>query len=158
MQIAQIIKADVGLEVAFADLSGWDTHANQGSVAGQLSNRLREFGDAIAALYRDLGDRMQNVVIVTMTEFGRSIKQNGSGGTDHGHASALFMAGGPVKGGKVYGKWPGLGPNQLFDGRDLALTTDFRDVFAEILTKHMHTTDVARVFPGYTPHQSLGIL
>jgi uncharacterized protein (DUF1501 family) len=158
MQIAQIIKADVGLEVAFADLSGWDTHANQGSVAGQLSNRLREFGDAIAALYRDLGDRMQNVVIVTMTEFGRSIKQNGSGGTDHGHASALFMAGGPVKGGKVYGKWPGLGPNQLFEGRDLALTTDFRDVFAEILTKHMHTTDVARVFPGYTPHQSLGIL
>jgi uncharacterized protein (DUF1501 family) len=158
MQIAQIIKADVGLEVAFADLSGWDTHANQGSVAGQLSNRLREFGDGIAALYRDLGDRMQNVVIVTMTEFGRAIKQNGSGGTDHGHASALFMAGGPVKGGKVYGKWPGLGPNQLFEGRDLALTTDFRDVFAEILTKHMHTMDVARVFPGYTPHQSLGIL
>jgi uncharacterized protein (DUF1501 family) len=158
MQIAQIIKADVGLEVAFADLSGWDTHANQGAVAGQLSNRLREFGDGIAALYRDLGDRMQNVVIVTMTEFGRAIKQNGSGGTDHGHASALFMAGGPVKGGKVYGKWPGLGPNQLFEGRDLALTTDFRDVFAEILTKHMHTADVAKVFPGYTSHQSLGIL
>jgi len=158
MQIAQIIKADVGLEVAFADLSGWDTHANQGAVAGQLSNRLREFGDGIAALYRDLGDRMQNVVIVTMTEFGRAIKQNGSGGTDHGHASALFMAGGPVKGGKVYGKWPGLGPNQLFEGRDLDLTTDFRDVFAEILTKHMHTADVAKVFPGYTSHQSLGIL
>jgi uncharacterized protein (DUF1501 family) len=158
MQIAQIIKADVGLEVAFADLSGWDTHANQGAVAGQLSNRLREFGDGIAALYRDLGDRMQNVVIVTMTEFGRAIKQNGSGGTDHGHASALFMAGGPVKGGKVYGKWPGLGPNQLFEGRDLALTTDFRDVFSEILVKHMHTADVAKVFPGYTSHQSLGIL
>lgn len=158
MQIAQIIKADVGLELAFADLSGWDTHANQGAAAGQLSNRLREFGDGIAALYRDLGDRMRNVVIVTMTEFGRAIKQNGSGGTDHGHASALFMAGGPVKGGKVYGKWPGLAPEQLFEGRDLALTTDFRDVFAEILTKHMHTTDVAKVFPGYTPHQSLGIL
>jgi uncharacterized protein (DUF1501 family) len=158
MQIAQIIKADVGLEVAFADLSGWDTHANQGSVAGQLSNRLREFGDGIAALYRDLGDRMRNVVIVTMTEFGRAIKQNGSGGTDHGHASALFMAGGPVKGGKVYGKWPGLGPNQLFEGRDLALTTDFRDVFSEILTKHMHSADVAKVFPGYAPRQSLGIL
>jgi len=158
MQIAQIIKADVGLEVAFADLSGWDTHANQGAVAGQLSNRLREFGDGIAALYRDLGDRMRNVVIVTMTEFGRSIKQNGSGGTDHGHASALFMAGGPVKGGKVYGKWPGLAPDKLFEGRDLALTTDFRDVFAEILTKHMRTSDVARVFPGYTPRQPLGIL
>jgi len=158
MQIAQIIKADVGLEVAFADLSGWDTHANQGAAAGQLSNRLREFGDGIAALYRDLGDRMRNVVIVTMTEFGRSIKQNGSGGTDHGHASALFMAGGPVKGGKVYGKWPGLAPNQLFEGRDLALTTDFRDVFSEILTKHMRSSDVAKVFPGYTPRQSLGIL
>jgi len=158
MQIAQIIKADVGLEVAFADLSGWDTHANQGAVAGQLSNRLREFGDGIAALYRDLGDRMRNVVIVTMTEFGRSIKQNGSGGTDHGHASALFMAGGPVKGGKVYGKWPGLAPDKLFEGRDLALTTDFRDVFAEILMKHMGTADVSKVFPGYTPRQSLGLL
>src|SRR5678815_616226 len=158
MQIAQIIKADVGLEVAFADLSGWDTHANQGAVAGQLSQRLREFGDGIAALYRDLGDRMRNVVIVTMTEFGRSIKQNGSGGTDHGHASALFMAGGPVKGGKVYGKWPGLAPDKLFEGRDLALTTDFRDVFAEILMKHMGTADVSKVFPGYTPRQSLGLL
>jgi uncharacterized protein (DUF1501 family) len=158
MQIAQIIKADVGLEVAFADLSGWDTHANQGAAAGQLSNRLREFGDGIAALYRDLGDRMRNVVIVTMTEFGRAIKQNGSGGTDHGHASALFMAGGPVKGGKVYGKWPGLAPEKLFEGRDLALTTDFRDVFAEILAKHMRSTDVAKIFPGFTPHQSLGIL
>jgi len=158
MQIAQIIKADVGLEVAFADLSGWDTHANQGAVAGQLSQRLREFGDGIAALYRDLGDRMRNIVVVTMTEFGRSIKQNGSGGTDHGHASALFIAGGPVKGGKVYGKWPGLAPDRLFEGRDLALTTDFRDVFAEILTKHMHAPDVARVFPGYTPAQTLGLL
>ncbi len=158
MQIAQIIKADVGLEVAFADLSGWDTHANQGAVAGQLSQRLREFGDGIAALYRDLGDRMRNIVVVTMTEFGRSIKQNGSGGTDHGHASALFIAGGPVKGGKVYGKWPGLSPDRLFEGRDLALTTDFRDVFAEILTKHMHAPDVARVFPGYTPTQTLGLL
>jgi uncharacterized protein (DUF1501 family) len=158
MQIAQIIKADVGLEVAFADLSGWDTHANQGAVAGQLSQRLREFGDGIAALYRDLGDRMRNIVVVTMTEFGRSIKQNGSGGTDHGHASALFMAGGPVKGGKVYGKWPGLAPDRLFEGRDLALTTDFRDVFAEILAKHMHAPDVARIFPGYTPTQTLGLL
>lgn len=158
LQIAQIIKADVGLEVAFADLSGWDTHANQGGVGGQLSNRLREFGDGLAALYRDLGDRMRNVVIVTMTEFGRAIKQNGSGGTDHGHASSLFIAGGPIKGGKVYGDWPGLAPNKLFEGRDLALTTDFRDVFSEVLTKHMHTPNVASVFPGYTPKQTLGIL
>ena len=158
LQIAQIIKADVGLEVAFADLSGWDTHANQGNATGQLSQRLKEFGDGISALYRDLGDRMRNVIVITMTEFGRAIKQNGSGGTDHGHASAMFVAGGPIKGGKVYGKWPGLAPDKLFEGRDLALTTDFRDVFAEILTKHMHTADVAKVFPGYKPTQTLGIL
>ena len=157
-QIAQLIKANVGLEVAFADVQGWDTHANQGAAQGQLAQRLREFSDSIAAFYRDLGDRMENVVILTMTEFGRAIRQNGSGGTDHGHASALFVLGGPVKGGKVYGKWPGLAPEQLYEGRDLALTTDFRDVFSEILVKHMRTTDVGRVFPGYTPKTALGIL
>ena len=103
-----MIKADIGLEVAFTDIGGWDTHANQGASRGQLANRLREFSQGIAALYQDLGDRMRNVVILTMTEFGRTIRQNGSGGTDHGHASCLFALGGPVKGGKVYGKWPGL--------------------------------------------------
>lgn len=158
LQIVQLVKADVGLEVAFADIGGWDTHANQGSSRGQLANRLTEFGQGLAALYRDLGDRMRNVVVLTMTEFGRSIQQNGSGGTDHGHASCLFVAGGPVKGGKVYGRWPGLAPEQLYEGRDLALTTDFRDVFAEILTKHMGTKDVARVFPGFKPSANLKIL
>ena len=158
LQISQLIKADVGLEVAFADIGGWDTHANQGNQRGQLSNRLRELGDGLAALYRDLGDRMRNIVIITMTEFGRSIRQNGSGGTDHGHASCLFMLGGPVKGGKVYGKWPGLAADQLFEGRDLALTTDFRDVFAEVLTKHLSARDVAGVFPGFTPRAPLQIV
>ena len=148
-QIAQLVKSDVGLEVAFADVGGWDTHANQGSSRGQLSNQLKLFGDGIAALYRDLGDRMRNVVILSMTEFGRAIRQNGSGGTDHGHASCLFAAGGPVKGGKVYGKWPGLAPEQLHEGRDLALTTDFRNVFGEILMKHMGAKDVSKVFPGF---------
>src|SRR5579884_660351 len=148
-QIAQLIKADIGLEVAFADIGGWDTHANQGNERGQLSNRFREFGDGLAALYRDLGDRMENIVVITMTEFGRAIRQNGSGGTDHGHASALFVMGGAVKGGKVFGRWPGLGPDQLYEGRDLMLTTDFRDVFSEILTRHMGTTDLSRVFPSY---------
>src|SRR5205085_11110042 len=90
MQIAQLVKSNVGLEVAFADVSGWDTHANQGNSRGQLANQLRNFGEGLSALYRDLGDRMRNVVILTMTEFGRAIKQNGSGGTDHGHASCLF--------------------------------------------------------------------
>ena len=158
LQISQLIKADVGLEVAFADIGGWDTHANQGNQRGQLSNRLREFGDGLAALYRDLGDRMRNVVIITMTEFGRAIRQNGSGGTDHGHASCLFMLGGPVKGGKVYGKWPGLAPDQLFEGRDLALTTDFRDVFAEVVTKHMGALNVGQVFPGFTAGAPLQIV
>src|SRR5438876_862828 len=158
LEIAQLIKANVGLEVAFADVGGWDTHANQGSSRGPLANRLKDFGDGLAALYRDLGDRMRNVVIVTMTEFGRAIHQNGSGGTDHGHASCMFVAGGPVKGGQVYGKWPGLAPEQLYEGRDLALTTDFRDLFSEILTKHMGARDIGRIFPGYTPKSSLGII
>lgn len=152
MQIAQLIKAGVGLEVAFADVGGWDTHANQGAARGQLANRLSDFGQAIAALYKDLGDRMRNVVILTMTEFGRTIRQNGSGGTDHGHASCLFALGGPVNGGKVYGKWPGLASGQLYEGRDLALTTDFRDVFAEIAARHMRAADLKRIFPGYAPN------
>ncbi len=158
LQIAQLVKADVGLEVAFADIGGWDTHANQGNERGQLSNRLKDFGDGLAAFYRDLGDRMQNVVVITMTEFGRAIRQNGSGGTDHGHASCSFVFGGPVKGGKVFGKWPGLAPDQLYEGRDLALTTDFRDVFSEILTSHMGATNVSRVFPGFTPKSRLGLV
>jgi len=155
LQVSQLIKAEVGLEVGFLDIGGWDTHANQ---QGQLNQRLREYGEGLSAFYHDLGDRMRNVVVLTMTEFGRTIKQNGSGGTDHGHASALFVMGGPVKGGKVYGKWPGLAPEQLFEGRDLALTTDFRDVFSEVLKKHMRAADTARVFPGWQPGQTLGII
>ena len=155
LQMAQLIKADIGLEVGFLDIGGWDTHTNQ---AGQLNQRLREYGEGLGAFYRDLGDKMRNVVVLTMTEFGRSIKQNGSGGTDHGHASALFVMGGPVKGRKVYGKWPGLATDQLYEGRDLALTTDFRDVFTEILKQHMGAADTARVFPGWQPGQALGLL
>ncbi len=158
LQIAQLIKSNVGLQVAFAEIGGWDTHANQGSARGQLANRLKDFGDGIAALYRDLGDRMRNTVIITMTEFGRAIRQNGSGGTDHGHASSLFVTGGPVKGGKVYGRWPGLAPEQLYEGRDLALTTDFRNVFSEILANHMGTKDVSRVFPGFNRAAPLTIV
>jgi uncharacterized protein (DUF1501 family) len=152
LQVAQLIKADVGVEVAFADVGGWDTHANQGSSRGQLANRLQDFSQGIAALYNDLGDRMRNVVILTMTEFGRTIKQNGSGGTDHGHASCLFVLGGPVNGGRIHGKWPGLGDGQLYEGRDLALTTDFRDVFAEVAARHMRTPNVNSIFPGFNPN------
>jgi uncharacterized protein (DUF1501 family) len=153
-----LVKSAVGLQVAFADVGGWDTHANQGATRGQLANRLKEFGDGISALYHDLGDRMRNVVILTMTEFGRAIRQNGSGGTDHGHASCLFVAGGPVKGGKVYGQWPGLAPEQLHEGRDLALTTDFRAVFSDILAGHMGTKDVSKVFPGFRQTAPLKIV
>jgi uncharacterized protein (DUF1501 family) len=152
LQIAQLIKSDIGVEVAFTDVGGWDTHANQGSSRGQLANRLQDFSQAITALYRDLGDRMSNVVILTMTEFGRTIRQNGSGGTDHGHASCLFALGGPVKGGKVYGNWPGLATEQLYEGRDLALTTDFRNVFAEVAARHMGATNLNAIFPGFSPN------
>ena len=109
MQIAQMIKANLGVEVAFADIGGWDTHANQGGATGQLANRFREFSSGLAALYQDLGDRMADVVVLTMSEFGRTVRQNGNRGTDHGHATCFMVMGGPMRGGKVYGKWPGLG-------------------------------------------------
>jgi uncharacterized protein (DUF1501 family) len=158
-QIAQLIKSDVGLEVAFADVGGWDTHVNQGASTGQLAGRLDDFAKSIAALVADLGDRMADVTIMTMSEFGRTVRQNGNGGTDHGHASALFVIGGDVKGKKVYGKWPGLEPEQLYEGRDLALTTDFRSVFSEVAAKHLGATRLETVFPGFdVKHAGLGIL
>ena len=148
-QTAQLIKAGVGLEVAFAEIGGWDTHVNEGNQQGQLSNLLRQFSNAIAALYTDLGQRMDDVVILTMSEFGRTVKENGNRGTDHGHANAMFLVGNTVRGGKVYGDWPGLKNEQLYEGRDLALTTDFRDVFGEIAQKHLGATNLNSVFPGY---------
>lgn len=150
-QIAQLIKADIGLEIAFTDVGGWDTHVNQGSSRGQLANLLAPFSVAIAALYQDLGQRMDDVVILTMSEFGRTVKENGNRGTDHGHANAMFVLGNTVLGGKVYGRWPGLKNDQLFEGRDLALTTDFRAVFAEIAARHLGARDLKSVFPGYQP-------
>ncbi|MDQ4081218.1 MAG: DUF1501 domain-containing protein [Gemmatimonadota bacterium] len=158
LQIAQLIKADVGLEVAFADVGGWDTHVNQGGSTGQLANRLTDFAGAVSALVTDLGDRMGDVVILTMTEFGRMARQNGNGGTDHGHAGAMFVIGGSVKGGKVYGRWPGLAREQLFEGRDLALTTDFRSVFGELVRFHLGALDSASVFPGFAAEGRLGLL
>jgi len=151
-QIAQLIKADVGVEVAFADLGGWDHHVNEvGTKAsvGQLANRLDEFGSSLAAFYQDLGDRMEDVVVVTMSEFGRTAKENGNRGTDHGHANAMFVMGGPVKGGKVYGQWPGLAREQLYEERDLALTTDFRDVLSEAVYQHLGNRSLKQVFPNY---------
>jgi uncharacterized protein (DUF1501 family) len=156
-QIAQLIKSDVGLELAFADVGGWDTHVNQGGASGQLANRLGDFALSISALITDLGDRMADVVILTMSEFGRTARQNGSGGTDHGHAGCLFVIGGGIKGGRVHGRWPGLEHEQLNEGRDLALTTDFRSVFGEVIRKHLGASALERVFPGFT-FSEIGIL
>jgi uncharacterized protein (DUF1501 family) len=158
-QIAQLIKADVGLEVAFAEAGGWDTHVNQGSSAGQLAGRLDDFGRGIAALARDLGDRMSDVVILTMSEFGRAVAENGNRGTDHGHGNAMMIIGGQnIRGGKVYGRWPGLAREQRYDGRDLAVTTDFRSVFAEVVRGHLGVTDTRTIFPGFKDAQRLGFI
>jgi uncharacterized protein (DUF1501 family) len=149
LQIAQLIKSDIGLEIAFAELGGWDHHVNEGGAEGQLSVLLGQFATGVAAFFRDLGDRAGDVVLLTLSEFGRTASENGNRGTDHGHATALFVAGGPVKGGKVYGKWPGLDRDQLYEGRDLALTTDFRDVVLEVLSSYLGAGSPATVFPGY---------
>ncbi len=147
-QIAQLLKANLGVEAAFTDVTGWDTHQNQGGVNGQLANRLSDFSDSIAAFWRDLGDGGANVTLVTMSEFGRTARENGTGGTDHGHANAMFVLGGQVKGGKVYGKWPGLDNDQLNEGRDLALTTDYRQVLGEVVTRHARRGESGNSFPG----------
>ena len=152
-QLAQLIKANLGVQVAFADIGGWDHHVNEGAVEGQLSNVLGDFSQAIASFWTDLGDLGEDTVIVTMSEFGRTARENGNRGTDHGHANVMFVLGGPVKGGKVYGHWPGLDQSQLYEGRDLALTTDFRQVIGEAVAKHMGNKNLPQVFPGYDNQQ-----
>lgn len=147
-QIAQLLKANLGVEAAFADIEGWDTHQNQGNSRGQLANRLREFSDSIAAFWQDMGDDSGNITLVTMSEFGRTARQNGTGGTDHGHANVMFVLGGQVQGGKVYGRWPGIANEQLNQGRDLAVTTDFRQVLGEAATHALGCRNLDLVFPG----------
>jgi uncharacterized protein (DUF1501 family) len=148
-QIAQLAKADVGLEVAFADVGGWDTHVNQGASEGQLATRLNDFARSLAALATDLGDALNDTVILTMSEFGRAVSENGNRGTDHGHGNAMLIIGGGARGGRVYGKWPGLAVEQRYERRDLAVTTDFRDVFGEIVTRHLGVANPSTIFPGY---------
>ena len=150
-QIAQLIKAEVGLEVACIDIGGWDTHAGQGAAEGTLARLLQELGEGMSALNSDLGERMKTVTLVTMSEFGRRASENGSGGTDHGHANAMFILGGGANGGKVHATWPGLAKEKLYGPGDLALTTDYRDVLSEVLTKRMGNQKLSEVFPGYTP-------
>jgi len=147
-QIAQLMKANLGVEAAFSDIGGWDTHQNQGNVNGQLANRLKEFSETIAAFWKDMETDSENITLVTMSEFGRTARQNGTGGTDHGHANVMFVLGGNVKGGKVYGRWPGLENEQLNEGRDLAVTTDFRRVLGEAAYKTLGARNLGTVFPG----------
>lgn len=157
-QIAQLVRADVGLEIAFADMEGWDTHVGQGAERGQLALRLAAFGGALAAFARDLGDRMTDVVVLTMSEFGRTVAENGNRGTDHGHATAMLVFGGGVRGGRVYGRWPGLAPEQLFEGRDLAVTTDFRALFGDVATRHLALAANAPLFPGWRATATPGVM
>lgn len=160
-QIAQLIKAGVGLEVAFTDTGrdiNWDTHLNQAPgnapARGQYAGYMTNFANTIAAFATDLGKRMDDVVVLTMSEFGRTARENGSRGTDHGHGNAMLVLGNSVKGGKVYGDWKGLKPDQLNEGRDLAVTTDFRDVFAEVASKHLGSRDLATLFPKHSVNQA----
>jgi uncharacterized protein (DUF1501 family) len=148
-QLAQMIKANLGVQVAFADIGGWDHHVNEGSTQGQIANVLGDFSQSISAFWNDLGDLGEDTVVVTMSEFGRTARENGNRGTDHGHANVMFVLGGPVRGGKVYGRWPGLDQSQLYEGRDLALTTDFRTVVGEAVSTHLGNRDLGAVFPGY---------
>ena len=148
-QMAQLIKADLGVELAFVDLGGWDHHTAEGGSTGQLANLLRQLGGSLSAFNADLADRMSDVVVMTMTEFGRTVRENGNRGTDHGHGSVSFVMGGPVKGGAVYGKFPKLSEENLYEGRDLPVTTDFRDLVGEVLLRHMGLTDLHKVFPNY---------
>jgi uncharacterized protein (DUF1501 family) len=157
-QIARLIKADVGLEIAFTEIEGWDTHVAEGGATGILANRLKEFGAGLAAFYQDLSDRLDDVVVVTMSEFGRTARENGNRGTDHGHANVMFVLGGRVRGGKVYGRWPGLAPEVLYEGRDLDLTTDYRTVCSEVFARHLAQRDMARIFPGFRSENPLGIV
>ena len=156
-QIARLIKADVGLELAFHEIEGWDTHVAEGGATGQMANRLKEFADGLAAFDRDVGDRIEDVVVLTMSEFGRTARENGSRGTDHGHANVMFVLGGKVRGGKVYGRWPGLAPEVLHENRDLALTTDYRAVCSEVLAHHLNR-ESGKIFPGFRAAAGLRIV
>ena len=159
-RLANLMRNDPNVQLAFIALGGWDTHANQGAATGQLANRLTPLGIGLATLAQRLGPMFDDTTIVVMSEFGRTARQNGNAGTDHGHAGVMFALGGPVRGGRVYGKWPGLAPEQLYEGRDLALTTDFRRVLGEGVYRHLGNKHLEVVFPGFesSPQGFLGLL
>jgi uncharacterized protein (DUF1501 family) len=147
--IASLIRADLGLSIAVTEMGGWDTHVNQGSASGQLSKRFEELSGALTSFIEDLGENFKQTVIVTCTEFGRTVKENGNKGTDHGHGSVAMILGARVNGGKLYGQWKELKPENLYEERDIHVTTDFRAVMGTILDKHLGIKDLATIFPGF---------
>lgn len=152
--IAALIKADVGVEVACLDLGGWDTHAAQGGANGIMANNLTELADGLAAFHEDLQDQMGNVTVMVMSEFGRRLQENGALGTDHGHGNMMMLMGGGINGGQVFSQWPGLAQGQLVGPGDLAVTTDYRDVLGEIIRKRLNNPLTADIFPSYTVTES----
>jgi uncharacterized protein (DUF1501 family) len=150
-RLATLMRNDAGVQLAFMAVGGWDTHANQGAATGQLANRLTPLGQGLATLAQRLGPVLDDTVIVVMSEFGRTVRQNGNGGTDHGHGNVMWLIGGDVAGGKVHGRWPGLDERALYEGRDLAVTTDFRQVLAEVVVGHMGLPEarLGELFPGF---------
>ena len=159
-RLAQLMVRDPRIELAFMDLGGWDTHVNQGSSTGQLARNLLQLGQGLASLVQGLGLVYPNTAIVVMSEFGRTVHENGNGGTDHGHGNVMWVLGGKVHGGKVYGQWPGLSTDQLYQGRDLAITTDFRDAIATVLENHLNLdkAKLNQVFPDYAPKQKIELI
>lgn len=149
-RLGKLMRNNPKVQLAFMALGGWDTHANQGNATGQLANRLSPLGQGLVALARRLGPMFDDTTIVVMSEFGRTVRQNGNNGTDHGHGNVMWLLGGPVAGGKVYGDWQGLGEAQLYEGRDVPVTTDFRSVLAQIIERHVRLSDrqLSKVFPG----------
>jgi uncharacterized protein (DUF1501 family) len=156
--LARVIKAGVGLEVAATDINGWDHHIGMGSDDGALNRMLEFFSETLAAFMSDLGPHLNRTLVLVCTEFGRVCKENGNDGTDHGHGGAIWLLGGRVKGGKIYGNWTGLEEERLYEKRDLPVTTDFRAVFTEVLTRHMQYEVPSGFFPDYAlPSQPLGL-
>ena len=150
-RLARLMVRDSRIELAFLALGGWDTHINQGNTKGQLSQRLQRLGDGLATLQKELGEVYKNTNIIVLSEFGRTVKENGNGGTDHGHGNVMWLLGGNIHGGQIYGEFPGLSSNQLYQGRDLAITTDFRDVIATVLQSHMNLdkAKISQIFPNH---------
>lgn len=156
-QVAALVKAQVGLEVACLDKGGWDTHVAQGSTTGWMAANLSDLARSLAAFATDMGDGMRHIVLIAMTEFGRRVRENSGLGTDHGRAGVMLLLGGKVRGGKVYTHWPGLEPHQLEEPGDLRVTIDYREVLAEVVRQRLGNPNVARVFPG-APIKGIGVV